>query len=196
VLILLLLLVTLLTMFETEANVGELARSLRYLRFSQQCAWTFESSGMWCRVDSVSTDHDASIFRVKNSVLTACAEEKGHSSGTISPATLHHVPENPSLLHLRVVFAYKNLKLIFVSIYKSHCCNFLSTKWKRLGRTYSLTVVYASDISRWPLSWPHEASCGQLSGLVFQLNVHTCARWCCRTQLLLHAIVHFTDVIL
>jgi len=84
ILLLLVLLVKLLKMFEIQANVGELARLLRYFRFSHQCSWTFESSGMWCRVDGrmvhgVSTDRKAFIFRVKNSFLTACAEDEGHT---------------------------------------------------------------------------------------------------------------------
>jgi hypothetical protein len=76
------------------------------------------------------------------------------TSGTTRPATLQKIWV---FTHLRVVVAYKNLRLIFVSICNSRRCNFLSTKWKRLGRSVKALhfFFYASDISIWPLSWPH-----------------------------------------
>jgi hypothetical protein len=41
--------------------------------------------------DSVSTDRDDFIFRVKNSCFVACAEDEVHPSGSVSLATLRHL---------------------------------------------------------------------------------------------------------
>jgi len=195
ILLLFLVLVKLLTMFETQANVGELARLSWYFSFSHQCSWTFESSGMWCRVNGrmvhgVSTDRNAFIFRVKNSFFDGLCRKWRPYDATKRRALLvqRHCITSQKIwvfTHLRVVFAYKNLRLIFVSIHNSRVCNFLSTKWIWLSRSvqtlrfflcqwrFEMTAQLATRVCSYYFYW---VSCFSYTRVYAGATDHCC---CC-----------------
>jgi hypothetical protein len=159
---------------------------------------------MWCRVvgrmvHGVSTDRNAFICRVKNYFLTACAEDEGHTVlrnvghySSSNTASRHRKPESSRTFALFVHTKTWDWSLFPVITVVDVI--FLSTKWKWLGRSVqALVVFYSSDISRWPLSWPH------VSAIIFFTVSHISVK---RTHVLTLvlpntvAVVHFIGVIL
>jgi len=121
---------------------------------------------MWRHVDGrmvhgVSMDRNAFIFRVKNYFLTSCAEGEGHTmllnAGRYSSSNTASRHRKPESSHTFVLSLHtKTWDWSFFPVITAVDVIFLSTKWKWLGRSVqALVVFYSSDISRWPLSWPH-----------------------------------------
>lgn len=182
-----------------------------YFCFSHQCSWTLESSGMWRRVSGgmvhgVSTDRNAFIFRVKNSFffLTACAENEGHTMprkvGRCSSSNSASRPRKSESLRTFVLPSHTKTRdwslFPFITVVDVF---FLSTKWKWLGRSVQALrfFSYASDAFRDDRWAGHTCLLVLLlQVLMFQLNAHTCVRWCYRRMLLLYQIVRFIGAIL
>jgi hypothetical protein len=70
--------------------------------------------------------------------------------GHYSSSDMYHVPENLSLHATSYCLCIQKLKrMIFVSIYNSRRCNFLSTKWKWLGRNVRAIQFFFVCLRHW-----------------------------------------------
>lgn len=128
-------------------------------------------------------------------VLKMKANRCYETSGTTRPATCITSQKIWVFMHLRIVFAYKDLRMIFVSIYNSRRCNFLSTKWKWLSRSlWALRFFFPPSVTFRDDRWAGHACLLLLFslGLMFHFNAHTCYR----TLLMLYPNVRFIGVIL